>query len=52
MLVEFSCGACLAIAYNLGKKLEKKYKNIVVIVCGGTGISLEEILHYKNKFNL
>lgn len=52
MLVEVSCGACLAIAYNLDKKLEKKYKNIVVIVCGGSGINLEEILLYKKKFNL
>ena len=52
MLVEVSCGACLAIAYNLDKKLEKRYKNIVVIVCGGSGINLEEIMLHKNNFKL
>ena len=45
MLVEVSCGACLAIAYNLNKKLEKTYKNVVVIVCGVSGINLEEIIN-------
>ncbi len=51
-LVEVACGASLAVAYNAKEFLTKDYKNIVVIVCGGTGNNLNELLFYKNKFNL
>jgi hypothetical protein len=36
----------------LDKKLKKRYKKIVVIVCGGSGINLEEIMIHKNNFKL
>ena len=44
-LVEPSCGASLAVAYNLKEKVpEKVYKNVVVIVCGGSGINLKQLI--------
>jgi L-serine/L-threonine ammonia-lyase len=52
ILAEISCGAALALAYNMNKLIEKRYKNIVVIVCGGSGISLDELLVFKNNFKL
>lgn len=52
ILAEVSCGAALAIAYNLNRLIEKRYKNVVVIVCGGSGISLDELLVFKKNFKL
>ncbi|CAF0724486.1 unnamed protein product [Brachionus calyciflorus] len=50
-LVEPSCGASLAVAYNMDKYLGKgKYKNVVVEVCGGSAITLENLLNYKKIF--
>ncbi|MBT6538832.1 MAG: pyridoxal-phosphate dependent enzyme [Francisellaceae bacterium] len=39
MLVEPACGATLALCYSHKEKL-KSFKNIVLIVCGGSGTSL------------
>jgi L-serine/L-threonine ammonia-lyase len=53
MLVEPSCGCSLSVAYNLSKHFSDfKFKNVVVIVCGGSAISLDGILKFKNDFNL
>ena len=52
ILVEPSCGVSVAVAYNLEKYLHSKFKNIVVVVCGGKTIKLENLLNYKNMFLL
>ena len=51
VLVEPACGASLAILY---KKLDvlKDYNNILVIVCGGNGVSLEILDGWKKKFGI
>lgn len=61
ILVESACGASIATVYNgdlrkcLGKELSDKdwaKKNIVVIVCGGSNISLSMLENYKVKFGV
>lgn len=58
MLVEPACGASLAAIYsNVLEKLraEGKLKNIesaLVVICGGTGVSVEKLLEWKNMFDL
>lgn len=50
-LVEPACGAALAIAYEQLDIL-KQFKNIVVIVCGGNGVSLNLINEWIKHFKL
>ncbi|CAN8095587.1 unnamed protein product [Discula destructiva] len=59
ILVESACSASIATVYNgdlrshLGKELSKAdwaAKNIVVIVCGGSNISLGMLEKYKEQF--
>ncbi|KAK4192994.1 catabolic L-serine/threonine dehydratase [Podospora australis] len=61
IMVEVSCGATLAPAYNgtlkelLGKDLteeEWKEKNVVLVVCGGSNVSWEILEKYKQVFDL
>ncbi|KAF3770899.1 tryptophan synthase beta subunit-like PLP-dependent enzyme [Cryphonectria parasitica EP155] len=61
ILVESACGATIATVYNgdlrryLGKELlddEWAAKNVVVIVCGGSNISLEMLEKYKAQFGV
>lgn len=61
ILVESACGATLATVYNgelrkyLGKDLtddEWAAKNVVMIVCGGSNISLEMLQKYKTQFGV
>ena len=59
MLVEPACGATLAAAYGstlqtLQDKglLPHKMENIVVIVCGGSGVSLDMLAQWKKEFDL
>lgn len=61
MLVESACGASVATVYNgdlrkcLGEGLsdeEWAKKNMVVIVCGGSNISLKMLEDYKVKFGV
>lgn len=61
ILVESACGATIAPVYNgdlkkyLGKDLSDKAwagKNIVVIVCGGSNVSLEMLEKYKVQFGV
>lgn len=49
LLVEPACGAALAIVYDQHPILEQ-YKTVVVIVCGGSGVSLELLQKWKLKF--
>ena len=47
-LVEPACGATLATLYN--KKMDfSPSDNILVIVCGGASISLEQLLKYSSQ---
>lgn len=59
LLVEVSCGAALATVYRgdlrerLGKGLTDAQwaeKNIVVIVCGGSGVSLRTLDQYREEY--
>ncbi|KAL2118384.1 hypothetical protein VTJ04DRAFT_8044 [Mycothermus thermophilus] len=61
MLIEVSCGATLATVYNgglrrwLGKGLseeEWRRRNVVLVVCGGSNVSLGVLEGYKEKFGL
>lgn len=61
MLVESACGATIATVYNgdlkryLGNHLPDKTwarSNIVVIVCGGSNISLDMLQKYKVQFGV
>ncbi|CRK21268.1 hypothetical protein BN1708_013056 [Verticillium longisporum] len=58
-VVEVACGATIAACYNgllrqrLGRGLtdkEWRHKNIVVIVCGGSDVSLEVLEGYKRDY--
>lgn len=53
-VVEPSCGAALSLLYD--KKLASKHflpmTNVVVIVCGGSAVSLDLLAFWKNKFSL
>lgn len=48
MLVEPACGASLAIVYDQLIDMQK-YKNIVVIVCGGCGVTYKYLNNWANK---
>lgn len=59
ILVEPACGATLAVAYNgelrqrLGKGLsdeEWAMRNVVLEVCGGSGVTLDMLADYKEKY--
>lgn len=61
ILVESACGATIATVYNgglrkyLGADLTEEQwaaKNVVVIVCGGSNISLEMLEKYKTQFGV
>jgi L-serine/L-threonine ammonia-lyase len=61
LLVEVACGATVAPVYNgglrrwLGKGLsddEWARKNIVLVICGGSNISLEILKGYQEKYNV
>lgn len=50
LLVEPACGAALAIAYEKDPILAN-YDKIVIIVCGGSGVSLSLLNEWKSKYN-
>ncbi|KAL2025061.1 hypothetical protein VTK56DRAFT_63 [Thermocarpiscus australiensis] len=61
ILIEVACGATVATAYNgdlrryLGKGLtdeEWARRNVVLVVCGGSNISLEILEEYKKTFGI
>jgi L-serine/L-threonine ammonia-lyase len=56
MLVEPACGASLAIIYSdILKKVAEDVKEdtkVVVVVCGGSNVGLEQLLQYKQEYEL
>ncbi|MDA9189494.1 pyridoxal-phosphate dependent enzyme [bacterium] len=48
VLVEPACGAALSLAYDPNSLL-KDYKNILFIVCGGVGASIEKYSDWQKK---
>ena len=58
MLVEPACGAALAAVYsNILQSLKSQNKidnirSVVIIVCGGGSIKLENLLALKKQFDL
>ncbi|RDL41183.1 Tryptophan synthase beta subunit-like PLP-dependent enzyme [Venustampulla echinocandica] len=60
MIIEVACGASVAVAYNspmLRKVLfpgcsdeEFRSKNVVVVVCGGSNVSLQVLDEYRRKY--
>jgi len=51
MLVEPSCGASLSIVYDNWDVIQTA-RTVLVIVCGGIGVTLEELNHWKSEFRL
>ncbi|KAG0207718.1 hypothetical protein BGX28_001115 [Mortierella sp. GBA30] len=55
LLVEPACGASLSIGYtselltNIFPNLNQD-SNVVIIVCGGSNVSFEQLIQYKEKF--
>ena len=49
LLVEPACGASLSAVYDPLDCLAEK-RNIVVVVCGGAGVSLGQLIHWKKQF--
>jgi len=59
MIVETACGAALAALYTglvrkLFKQNSEKYTDgpVIVIVCGGCALTLDELIQFKEQFNL
>ena len=50
LLVEPACGASLATLYNPVEILEDK-KNILVIVCGGAGVTISQLNTWKKELD-
>ena len=48
-LVEPACGASLALAYSRPENLAKA-ETVVIIVCGGIGITLDKIRQWKESY--
>jgi L-serine/L-threonine ammonia-lyase len=48
-LVEPACGASLALAYSRPESLADA-QSIVIIVCGGVGVSLEKIHQWRKRY--
>lgn len=51
LIVEPACGAALAIAYE-NFPILNDFKNIVIIVCGGNGVSLDLLSEWRQTFAL
>jgi len=49
LLVEPACGASLAIMYNNKINLPR-WASIMVIVCGGSGISFDQLNYFINNY--
>jgi L-serine/L-threonine ammonia-lyase len=45
VLVEPACGASLAPVYDRASALDG-FRKILVVVCGGVGVTLEQLEHY------
>jgi L-serine/L-threonine ammonia-lyase len=49
VLVEPACGAALAVAYERARPLKKK-SPILVVVCGGAGVTREKFKEWESSF--
>ena len=52
MLVEPACGASLSVAYHHKNNQLKHYRNILVIVCGGVGVTSSQLENWKKQCKL
>lgn len=50
-LVEPACGAALSVVYD-NLECIAPYQNILVIVCGGAGVTLKQLLEWKAEFGV
>lgn len=50
-LVEPACGAALAVVYEK-REILQQYNNVVVILCGGSGVNLPLLEKWKKEFGL
>jgi L-serine/L-threonine ammonia-lyase len=48
IMVEPACGATLSAVYNSAPALEQSSK-VLVVVCGGMGVSMEQLKNWKNS---
>lgn len=51
VLVEPACGAALAIAYE-NLDVLKQFETVVIMICGGNGVSLDLLDSWKSQFKL
>ena len=49
LLVEPACGASLSALYNKPLDCLKDKHNILVVVCGGAGVTIEKLNHWKKE---
>ncbi len=49
ILVEPACGAALSVVYNNAEVI-KSYNKIIIIVCGGIGVSIEKLYAWQRRF--
>ena len=49
IVVEPACGAALSVVYNSVPEL-KGVKNLLVVVCGGVGTTIEQLQDWSNRF--
>jgi L-serine/L-threonine ammonia-lyase len=47
-VVEPACGAALAVVRNYSSLL-RDYRTVLVVVCGGTGVTLEQLAHWLRQ---
>ena len=57
MLVELACGAALAAGYGdslqrLVDNGELSLHNVVLVVCGGSAVSVDTLIQWKNTYSL
>ena len=52
LLVEPACGAALNVVYNDGAGLDFGGRPIAVVVCGGSGISLDILSQWRTQFGV
>ena len=50
VLVEPACGAALSVLYR-EQKFIQNFQSIMICVCGGSGINMEQLIQYKDQFD-
>jgi L-serine/L-threonine ammonia-lyase len=49
VVVEPACGAALSLIYDNHRHLTA-YESVLMIVCGGAGVSIEQLLAWQEQF--